>query len=216
MTVPASRARVRRPHAVEPGARERLLCAAVELFERKGYAAASVRDIVEQAGVAKPALYYYFRNKEGILLAALELVASELDRTLDRAASAPGSARARLAGLCTLLLVESRSHASLVRVAHAVFFSPRESLPPFDFRVFDRIVARHLRRIVGSGVARGEIRAEASRLITQAVQGLVMLAVGQHVGRRRGRLSPKDMRDLVDLVFDGAGAGPRPSKGASS
>ena len=48
--------------------RERLLTGATELFTRKGYAATTVREIVAAAGVTKPVLYYYFRNKEGIYL----------------------------------------------------------------------------------------------------------------------------------------------------
>jgi AcrR family transcriptional regulator len=31
---------------------------------KKGYTATSVRKIVEEAGVSKPSLYYYFGNKE--------------------------------------------------------------------------------------------------------------------------------------------------------
>lgn len=48
--------------------RERLLTAALTMFNAKGYAATSVREIVLAAGVSKPALYYYFKNKNGIYL----------------------------------------------------------------------------------------------------------------------------------------------------
>jgi len=216
MTVPTPRARRPRRVALEPDAHQRLLLAAIDLFARKGFASTSVREIVERAGVAKPGLYYYFKSKEGILIAALELAAAELDRVLGRIASAPGGARVRLAELSERLLVGSRSRASLVRVANAVFFSPRESVPPFDFRVFDRTVIRHLRRVVVDGVASGEVRADAARGLVLAMQGLLMLAIGQHADGRPETVGPKDMRRLVDLVFDGAGVAPRPGKGASS
>jgi TetR/AcrR family transcriptional regulator len=205
-----------RPSAPEPSARDRLLEAAVEMFERKGYAATSVREIVEHAGLTKPALYYYFRSKEGILIAALELAVGELDRLLSDVAHASGSARSRLAGLCARALVASRSRSSLVRVAHAVAFGPREAIPPFDFIVFERLVREHLRRIVADGVATGEIRRAAAGGTIYAMQALLMLAIGQHVEPRREALEPKDMRRLVDLVLDGAGVTPRLGKGASS
>lgn len=48
--------------------RERLLTAALTMFNAKGYEGASVREIVAAAGVSKPALYYYFKNKNGIYL----------------------------------------------------------------------------------------------------------------------------------------------------
>ena len=50
-------------------ARARLLEAATALFAEKGYASTTVREIVAGAGVSKPVLYYYFKNKEGIFLA---------------------------------------------------------------------------------------------------------------------------------------------------
>ena len=59
----------------EPGessVRKRLMDAAILLFTTRGYAATSVREIVEMAGVTKPALYYHFQSKEGIYLAILE------------------------------------------------------------------------------------------------------------------------------------------------
>ena len=216
MPVPTPRARRPRRLALEPDAHQRLLRAAIELFERKGYASTSVREIVERAGVAKPGLYYYFKSKDGILIAALELAVAELDRVLSRVAAAPGSARFRSAEISERLLVGSRSRASLVRVANAVFFSPRESVPPFDFRVFDRTVLCHLRRVVADGVASGEIRPSAARDTLHAMQGVLMLAIGQHADGRPETVGPKDMRRLVDLVFDGAGVAPRLGKGASS
>src|SRR5262249_4981703 len=44
---------------------------AAKLFAERGYDATSVREIVEEAGVAKPTLYYYFRSKEGLAQALL-------------------------------------------------------------------------------------------------------------------------------------------------
>ena len=54
--------------SVNATVRERLLKAALTIFNAKGYAATSVREIVAAAGVTKPALYYYFKNKNGIYL----------------------------------------------------------------------------------------------------------------------------------------------------
>jgi len=46
------------------GAEIRLLEGALSLFSKKGYEGASVREIIEEAGVTRPVLYYYFKNKE--------------------------------------------------------------------------------------------------------------------------------------------------------
>jgi AcrR family transcriptional regulator len=49
--------------------RERILDAALELFTEQGYDGTSLRQIAEQLGVTKAALYYHFESKEDILLA---------------------------------------------------------------------------------------------------------------------------------------------------
>jgi TetR/AcrR family transcriptional regulator, fatty acid metabolism regulator protein len=47
--------------------RRELLDAAVRVFARKGFRAARVGDIAEEAGVAHGLLYHYFRSKEEVL-----------------------------------------------------------------------------------------------------------------------------------------------------
>jgi AcrR family transcriptional regulator len=49
--------------------RERILDVALELFLHQGYDGTSLREIAEQLGVTKAALYYHFKSKEDILLA---------------------------------------------------------------------------------------------------------------------------------------------------
>ncbi len=48
-------------------ARERIINASIELFSQKGFDAASVNEIAEQANVTKALIYYYFKSKEEIL-----------------------------------------------------------------------------------------------------------------------------------------------------
>jgi AcrR family transcriptional regulator len=49
--------------------RERILDAALDLFTEKGYDKTTLREIAEQLGFTKAALYYHFPGKKDILLA---------------------------------------------------------------------------------------------------------------------------------------------------
>ncbi len=49
---------------------ESILIHAVELFREKGFRATSLEDVAARLGVTRPALYYYFKNKKEILMAA--------------------------------------------------------------------------------------------------------------------------------------------------
>ncbi len=59
---------------------DRLFSAAVELLGERGYAGATIDDIVERAGIAKGTVYYHFRSKS-------ELVSALLDDGLRRLAA---------------------------------------------------------------------------------------------------------------------------------
>ena len=82
-------------------ARDRLLTAALELFTAKGYAATTVREIVAAAGVSKPALYYYFGNKEGIYLTLMQNTYDTFRELTSFLTAHPGSTRERLIHFCT-------------------------------------------------------------------------------------------------------------------
>ncbi len=64
------------PQAPTPGTRARALSTALDLFSRDGYDGVSMRQVAEELGVTKAALYHHFTSKEEI---ARELVGSYLD-----------------------------------------------------------------------------------------------------------------------------------------
>jgi AcrR family transcriptional regulator len=63
--------------------RQDILDAALVLFAEQGYDKTSLREIAEQVGVTKAALYYHFPSKEQILVALFEPVAAMQERLLD-------------------------------------------------------------------------------------------------------------------------------------
>jgi AcrR family transcriptional regulator len=52
-----------------PDTRDRILDIALDLFTEQGYDGTSLREIADQLGVTKAALYYHFESKDDILLA---------------------------------------------------------------------------------------------------------------------------------------------------
>jgi len=56
----------------EPGARQRLVLAAVDLFTEQGYDATTVAEIAERAGVTKSTFFRHFPDKRELLVAGQE------------------------------------------------------------------------------------------------------------------------------------------------
>ena len=100
MAVPAHPAPEAAAATDDPHIRTRLLNAAVRVFDRKGYAGASVREIAELAGVTKPTLYYHFGSKEGLLVAILTQAQREFTALVGRALARQGPVGERIVALC--------------------------------------------------------------------------------------------------------------------
>jgi AcrR family transcriptional regulator len=56
-----------------PGARDRILTAAYELYSRRGIRDVGVDEVIESAGVAKASLYRHFPSKDDLVVAFLRL-----------------------------------------------------------------------------------------------------------------------------------------------
>jgi AcrR family transcriptional regulator len=189
--------------------RTRLLNAAVRVFDRKGYGGASVREIAELAGVTKPALYYHFGSKEGLLLAILEQAKREVESAMERALARQGTARSRILAMCEEVYGLFGQNVPIARVAHAVFLGPPDGAPPFDVTVFEDRFRGTLEQILADGVASGELRDVAPRDVALAVMGILEGCNDRQLHPAFEPVGADGLRRLINLLFDGVINAPR-------
>jgi AcrR family transcriptional regulator len=92
------RTRAEAPSSAPPALNspERLLEAAGEIFAEKGFKGATVREIIDRAGVNIAAVNYYFRNKERLYIEAVKHVACvKTDGELNWPANTPPEVKLR-------------------------------------------------------------------------------------------------------------------------
>jgi AcrR family transcriptional regulator len=77
--------------------REQIRAVALEMFADRGYDGTSLREIAEQLGVTKAAVYYHFKTKEDILVSLLEDFLAQVDELLDWAQEQPAGPATRRA-----------------------------------------------------------------------------------------------------------------------
>ena len=83
----------------EPGARERMVLAAVDLFTEQGYDATTVAQIAERAGVTKSTFFRHFPDKREVLAAGQDTLCRLLADGIAAAPSAATPLEAVAAGL---------------------------------------------------------------------------------------------------------------------
>jgi AcrR family transcriptional regulator len=85
------------PDAAEPTTRERLVAAAIEVFQEQGYERARVQDIARAAGLTTGAIYANYRDKSALLLAAIAgKSAAEVETLLQSTGTRPRDVFAEL------------------------------------------------------------------------------------------------------------------------
>ena len=135
----------------------RIVEAAVQLFARQGFKAATTKDIAQLAGVNEATLFRYFRRKSDLFWAAVEsrLGRVKLGRELQMSMAADEDPATVVPGIVAFLLNSLAQQPELHRLLHvAAFELPaaegviREHLGP----IFD-VISAYFQRRVGQGVA---------------------------------------------------------------
>ncbi|MBP7864359.1 MAG: TetR/AcrR family transcriptional regulator [Acidobacteria bacterium] len=189
--------------AATDGARERLLKAATEVFNRKGYAAASVSEIVADAGVTKPVLYYYFANKEGIYREIMETAFALFDEVLDRDYAHCPTVREKITALFDDVVDLFRRHLPVVRLFHAIYYGPPQGVPFIDFHAKHIKWNRVILDRVEEGVRRGEFLPLDPLDMTQALMAAVIYRLDLLLCPEIENYPMPDHRRLLDIVFRG-------------
>ncbi len=149
--------------------RTAILEAAAGVFRERGLAATGMRDIALAAELSPGNLYYYFKNKAELLYFCQLQALERMLRAADGFASGPQPAAVRLERV-----IVAHLEITLNAVDGAAAHTEIQELPAELRR---RIVARRdryehaIRRIVQSGVRRGEFRACDTTLVTRAILG---------------------------------------------
>jgi AcrR family transcriptional regulator len=160
-------------NTLENNAKERLLETATELFAEKGYAGASVREIVEKAGVSKPVLYYYFKSKEGLFYAILEWAADVQQNILQEIFEARGTVLERFIFLYRRITEGIRQYQSLYIMIHGLIYGPPQGVPEYDFGLYQRHMLEAVKQIFAEGVSRNEIQNVDAEEVAFLVLGLL-------------------------------------------
>lgn len=159
--------------------RQRLIDAAARLFARRGYSAASVAAIGEEAGVSRGLVNFHFATKENLLHAVIEQLVAELESQMFPAdpPAAPLAAVAVIVDAHRRYLTERPERARLLFRLQAEALDP--ALGVSAFAELHRRWLQRTRPLWEAGIARGEIdpSVDHDAVTTFAIGGLRGIAL---------------------------------------
>ncbi|MEW5420519.1 TetR/AcrR family transcriptional regulator [Amorphus sp. 3PC139-8] len=150
-----------------------IIKAALEVSNRKGFQAMSLRDLSQISGVSMGGLYAYFDSKTTLLNMILQEVAEQVRRVL---ADPPGEVAADPVAHLTWLI---ETHIRLTEAMLPWFgfaFLEAKTFPPSERRAAadsEIETEAYFARVIERGVAEGRFRTETSPLLASLIKPLL-------------------------------------------
>lgn len=156
--------------------REQILAAARKVFREKGYANATISDIVKEAGVAQGTFYLYFSSKlDAVGALADSLLAQTAPRLLSLSTSTT-SFEEMLRGFVHVMFQVGRENPDLCRLLHAGPEVTRE-----DFREMKEAKAQSLLANMGQmlqgAIDAGEMAPMNTEIAVRLLQQILITAI---------------------------------------
>jgi AcrR family transcriptional regulator len=186
------------------GMRARILSEATRMFAEEGFERTSIRELASRCNCTKPALYYYFRNKDAVYLEALAIQRERVLAEMEHLVSSEGKLRQRLHDGIQRLYEYARVDADGLRMLHRAPYCG-DSLPEAADQQLSGLRELHMRTletVFEQGITSGELTRNCSPR-----DGAVALAGGIDFRLQlwtRGEVPTLEgLSSLVDLLFDG-------------
>ena len=185
--------------------RDQILASAQRLFMEQGFRGISMRQIAEQVGLTKAALYYHFRDKEDLFVAIVERYLNRTAELLDMASAEGQDCRSRLSAIVYAILTQPVEERAILRLASQELsnISP-EARGQFLILYHEKFIGR-LTALIEAGMASGELRTVDARLATWTLLG--MMYPYFHPSPSTGfSLGRAEIDALTSIYFDGLAA----------
>ncbi len=185
--------------------REAVIKTAAHLFLERGYQKTSMSLLAARLKVTKPALYYYFRNKEELLVECYRSGIAEIEDNLGRLSPNVGTGLVRLRRYvheyATILLTRDFG-----RCVAMIDDSELSSDTRHGVRDLKRKIDGAFRKLVAAGIKDGSIADCDPKLVSFAIAGAINWAGTWY--KPSGELSPEQIAHAFTQILT-AGLAPR-------
>ena len=130
--------------------------AAMKVFARKGFAAARMEDIAQEAGLSIGGVYWYFKGKDDVIVGIMQAIIDADVKALRELLEVPGTVRDRLAQYVLATIEEAIETTPLSYELYGLAL--RDTKVRKHIRSFFTAYRDVLAEFVRQGIQRGELR----------------------------------------------------------
>lgn len=176
--------------------RGRLIDEAINLLEREGLEALTLRGIARAAGVSHMAPYRHFADKDALLAAIAEAGFRELSASMDRSVATATTAKSPLRAIGMAYVHFARHRPALYRLMFGPVRSDRERFP--ELAVASRATFAHCAAAVAERIAPSDgANEDAQEVLALAAWSLVHGLSSLLIDGRLGKLQNAEDEDRL-------------------
>lgn len=158
---------------MESQVRQDILSVGKRLFIQHGYHGLSMREIAENVGVSKAALYYHFSDKQELFLAILGTSLKQIETVLSDLIAENTSPHLQIQTFVNWILSQPAEERAVIRLASQELNQlDKDARKNFEMEYYRGFIDK-LTRIFENGIAMGIFRSVDPRLMTWSLLGMM-------------------------------------------
>jgi TetR/AcrR family transcriptional regulator, cholesterol catabolism regulator len=180
---------------------QELVAAAARVFERQGYADATLDDIAAEAGVSKPTVYQYVSSKQRLLEIIVEQAIYPLREGIEQIVESSGAAGEKLEAYVRLHV----NAAARYKAYYVVLMTDQHQLSPQGLRAYQswaRQVNHSAEQLLRQGIDEGLVRHDIDVPIAVNLLNSALTSIARWY-RPTDRLKPEQIHDQVMKLLHG-------------
>ncbi len=181
---------------------------ALKRFANYGYAGTSVQDIVDDAQVTKPTMYYHFGNKSGLYQALVDFAYDERYRLMRAAEPKGHTLEEKLTEIMAAVFEFLLTNREVMRIAFSTAFAAPGEIPEeIKFQEKGDRNYGFIRGLIQEGQAKGELAREFDAdEIARSFWGNMNIYVMMYLVKPDFKICRHTAEQVVKLFFSGVRA----------
>jgi AcrR family transcriptional regulator len=153
--------------------REKILEKAAHLFVLRGYNGISMREIAEELGVSKAALYYHFKDKQDLMLAVLNSYLEDVEHLMDSTCQSECNVQQQITHFVQAVFAQPPQQRAIIRLASQEMaqLTP-QAQAAFGILYHEKFIGR-IEELLVRGMKNGELRTMDSNQTTWILLGMM-------------------------------------------
>lgn len=182
--------------------RKIILQTALETLTERGFEGITIESVAETLGYTKPALYYYFKNKDDLLISLVTEYMEDAHETIRRITEGPGTPRERLLEILRYYVDSNCNARGYFTIDHHITGFMKQMPEDADSARLKKLstgIPRRIIALITEGIEAGDFREEDPAVLGSLIFSLL---AGVLTHMKMASLSKLGTEGLKEKVCD--------------